>query len=326
MAVWTARFDLQDDLWMTSEASASTMLEDVCVVMARSAAPLLALLPELDRAAVGLHLVVAFDAHCSRLGIDGPSSAVTRADALIAATGMTFEAHLTRTGRYNVFIVVAPTPADRQHRLDRRQQIAALRMMGTAIDTTEASGAAATKWNCDSLSQCFLGGLGEGVDPYYPEHCSRAADHIHDIALWPPEINDCPACHTSNQIVNGPIAHDLTSLSRRELTRDLTFKEDCSNPRATKLTNLACDLDRWGDCIEVHASRGDRKEGARETGIAPLPVHPRLGAGYNAITPTAPYPANRASGAKTFCAMPLPGATFFNVSPVVARNRIDLRL
>lgn len=49
------------------------------------------------------------------------------------------------------------------------------------------------------------------------------------------------------------------------MTLELTSKENCSELRAAKVTNLACELEPCGACIEVHGSKGAPNEAARAT-------------------------------------------------------------
>lgn len=114
-------------------------------------------------------------------------------------------------------LVAVPTPADRHHRPDLSPSIAALRMTGTAMDTTEVPDATATKWNTIHLSPGRVSGFGEGVDPYDRVLCSTIAGHNYDAVLRAHEINDWWACHASNLMLSEMIARGLTSSDRQVL-------------------------------------------------------------------------------------------------------------
>src|SRR5688500_14012912 len=107
------------------------------------------------------------------------------------------------------------------------------------IDTTEVLEAAATKWNFLPFRPGLVGGHCIGVDPYYLIQKAQEAGYYPDILLACRRINDAMGRHVAAEVIKLMVQRGQTVAGARILILGLTFKENCSDLRNTRVNDLA---------------------------------------------------------------------------------------
>ena len=129
------------------------------------------------------------------------------------------------------------------------------------VSTHDVLAAAATKWNFLDFQPGLVGGHCIGIDPYYLAHAARLAGHDPAIVLAGRQINDGMAGFAAERISS------RLPESARVLVLGLTFKENVSDLRNSKVAELIASLSALGHAVEVHDSRADRAEALEMYGI-----------------------------------------------------------
>jgi UDP-N-acetyl-D-galactosamine dehydrogenase len=136
------------------------------------------------------------------------------------------------------------------------------------LDTGEVLAAAATKWNFARFTPGLVGGHCIGVDPYYLTHRAEMAGYRPLVILAGRRINDGMA-----KFVAGKTAGMLERAGKavRGATVNLlglTFKENVTDLRNSKVAELHDALASQGARVHVHDPVADPREAKRGYGIA----------------------------------------------------------
>ncbi len=136
------------------------------------------------------------------------------------------------------------------------------------IDTGEVLAAAGTKWNFLGFKPGLVGGHCIGVDPYYLTHAAGKAGHQPDVILAGRRINDGMGRYVSAETIKCLVATGRPVVGASIVVLGLTFKENCSDLRNTKVVDVVRELESHGARVTVHDPRADPEEAMREFGIA----------------------------------------------------------
>lgn len=117
--------------------------------------------------------------------------------------------------------------------------------------------AASTKWNFLKFSPGLVGGHCIGVDPYYLATASKSLGHNPQIILAGREINESMANDIAD-LITQRVGRPL-----RLLMLGLTFKENVTDLRNTKVVDLIQALKKRGHIVDVHDSCADSEEAKR---------------------------------------------------------------
>jgi UDP-N-acetyl-D-glucosamine/UDP-N-acetyl-D-galactosamine dehydrogenase len=135
------------------------------------------------------------------------------------------------------------------------------------IDTQAVLEAAGTKWNFLPFRPGLVGGHCIGVDPYYLTHKAEKIGYIPQVILSGRRINDSMgrfiAQRTIKEMVR--IGHEVRGATVTVL--GLTFKEDCSDLRNSKVVNILDELREFGVRLQVSDPLADHEEALREYGV-----------------------------------------------------------
>jgi UDP-N-acetyl-D-galactosamine dehydrogenase len=140
--------------------------------------------------------------------------------------------------------------------------------------------AARTKWNFIDFRPGLVGGHCIGVDPFYLAHCARQLGHEAEIILAGRRIND-----GMGDLIAARIA-GAAGRGARSLVLGLTFKENLSDLRNSKVVDLVRGLEARGHSVDVHDPRADAAEAKATYGIHLRPdlLRPDLAAdGYDCL-------------------------------------------
>lgn len=136
------------------------------------------------------------------------------------------------------------------------------------INTYEVLDAAATKWNFARFEPGLVGGHCIGVDPYYLTHCAEKVGYNPEVILSGRRINNQMSQHVSSQIMK-VILSTASDISFPPLITilGLTFKENVSDIRNSKVVDLIKGLESFGAQIQVYDPYADPDHVYHEYGI-----------------------------------------------------------
>jgi UDP-N-acetyl-D-galactosamine dehydrogenase len=135
------------------------------------------------------------------------------------------------------------------------------------IDTQEVIAAAGTKWNFLKFSPGLVGGHCIGVDPYYLLHKSRELGVDPQVIASGRRINDGMPAYVAKRLIQMLIQEGKSPQNCKVLIMGMTFKEDVSDIRNSKVADLIKEIKAYSakvDIIDPHASH---EEVAHEYGI-----------------------------------------------------------
>ncbi len=114
------------------------------------------------------------------------------------------------------------------------------------IDTRAVLDAAETKWNFLKFSPGLVGGHCIGVDPYYLTHKAELMGYHSQIILSGRRINDDMAKYVAENLVKGLIRANTSVQGASVAILGFTFKENCPDPRNTKIIDIVKELKEYG--------------------------------------------------------------------------------
>ncbi len=120
------------------------------------------------------------------------------------------------------------------------------------IDTQEVIKAAGTKWNFLKFYPGLVGGHCIGVDPYYLMHKSVQLGYEPQVILSGRRINDGMPAYIAKKLVQLLIQKDKNPGQSKVLVLGITFKENVSDIRNSKVAALVYELQ--GFFINVHVA------------------------------------------------------------------------
>lgn len=135
------------------------------------------------------------------------------------------------------------------------------------IDTLEVLKAAGTKWNFLPFRPGLVGGHCIGVDPYYLTHKADILGYHPQVILAGRRINDGMASFVAQQTVKKLIRSGVAVSGSKVIVLGLTFKENCSDLRNSKVADLVKELQEFGCDVSVNDPLADAKEAMHEYGI-----------------------------------------------------------
>jgi UDP-N-acetyl-D-galactosamine dehydrogenase len=135
------------------------------------------------------------------------------------------------------------------------------------IDTAEVLEAAGTKWNFLKFTPGLVGGHCIGVDPYYLTHKAEMLGYHPQVILAGRRINDGMAKYIAEQTIKNLIASGSYIKGARVNVLGLTFKENCSDLRNSKVADVIAELASYGVEVFVHDPFADPEEAVREYGV-----------------------------------------------------------
>ncbi|PWK09686.1 nucleotide sugar dehydrogenase [Tumebacillus permanentifrigoris] len=135
------------------------------------------------------------------------------------------------------------------------------------IDTRDVLDAARTKWNFLPFTPGLVGGHCIGVDPYYLTHKAESIGYHPQVILAGRRINDNMGRFIATSLVK-QMANQGVKLHGSCVTiLGLTFKENVSDLRNSKVVDIVRELEEFGVNVSVHDPLGDPEQAAHEFGV-----------------------------------------------------------
>jgi UDP-N-acetyl-D-glucosamine/UDP-N-acetyl-D-galactosamine dehydrogenase len=131
------------------------------------------------------------------------------------------------------------------------------------VNTFEVLEAAGTKWNFLKFYPGLVGGHCIGVDPYYLSYKAKSLGYHPQMIDSGRFINDSMGGYIGKQTVKKIIAAGVNPADARVLIMGITFKEDVTDIRNSKVVDILAELSDFGvsvDIIDPGASAHEVKE------------------------------------------------------------------
>ena len=134
------------------------------------------------------------------------------------------------------------------------------------IDVNAVLKAAGTKWNFLHFKPGLVGGHCIGVDPYYLAQKAQEYDYHPEIILAGRRLNDSMGEYVALQVIKQMIKKGINVKDSKILILGITFKENCTDIRNTKVMDIVNTLieydvdvtmyDPWANPVEVKHEYG----------------------------------------------------------------------
>jgi UDP-N-acetyl-D-galactosamine dehydrogenase len=160
------------------------------------------------------------------------------------------------------------------------------RMQINTYDVLEAAG---TKWNFLKFSPGLVGGHCIGVDPYYLTHKAEALGYDAKVIAASRFINDNMARNVARKVIQHVLRNTPDVNNARVLVKGVTFKEDVSDIRNSKIIDTVKEIQAFNIKVDVVDPFAVPEEVHEEYG---LELASGLGRDYDAVliaTAHAPY-------------------------------------
>jgi UDP-N-acetyl-D-galactosamine dehydrogenase len=148
------------------------------------------------------------------------------------------------------------------------------------INTFEVLEAAGTKWNFLKFYPGLVGGHCIGVDPYYLTYKAKEFGYHAQIINSGRFVNDSMGNYVAKQTVKKMIAAEKNMLDAKVLVMGITFKEDVSDLRNSRVADVVHELITYGVHVDVTDPYANSEELKHEYGFG---LTEKLGTNYDAV-------------------------------------------
>ena len=135
------------------------------------------------------------------------------------------------------------------------------------LDTKEVLDAASTKWNFLNFKPGLVGGHCIGVDPYYLAYKSEKSGYKPKVLLNGRKVNNNISKNIFKSIHKQCINSDIDLKKCKILILGITFKENCSDIRNSRVINLYNHFKKLNNNIDVYDPYADKNEVYQFSGI-----------------------------------------------------------
>ncbi|MBL7917082.1 MAG: nucleotide sugar dehydrogenase [Bacteroidia bacterium] len=135
------------------------------------------------------------------------------------------------------------------------------------INTFDVLEAAGTKWNFLKFFPGLVGGHCIGVDPYYLTHKAESLGYHARVINSGRYVNDSMGFYVAKNCVKKIIAAGKNISKSKVLIMGATFKEDVSDIRNSKVSDIVKELKSFGVKVEVVDPHADNNELKHEYGF-----------------------------------------------------------
>lgn len=147
------------------------------------------------------------------------------------------------------------------------------------INTFDVLAAAGTKWNFLKFSPGLVGGHCIGVDPYYLTYKAEALGYHARVINSGRYVNDSMGFYVAKTTVKKIIAAGKNIAKSKVLVMGATFKEDVSDIRNSKVSDIIKELKSFGVEVHVVDPHADSDELKHEYGFG----LDKMGKGYDGV-------------------------------------------
>ena len=148
------------------------------------------------------------------------------------------------------------------------------------INTYDVLEAAGTKWNFLKFYPGLVGGHCIGVDPYYLVHKANRLKYHPQIINAGRFVNDSMGGYIGKKLVKEIIKAGMHIKDAKVLVLGITFKENVSDIRNSKVVDIVKELESYGVKPQVYDPNASAEQVKEEYGISMIS---KIGKGYDAI-------------------------------------------
>ncbi len=148
------------------------------------------------------------------------------------------------------------------------------------INTYEVLEAAGTKWNFLKFYPGLVGGHCIGVDPYYLTYKASELGHFAQVITAGRSVNDGMSRFIVTELVKEMIRAGKNIINTKVLIMGITFKENVSDIRNSKIADIVDELKSYGIEVDIIDPYADAEEVMEEYGIT---MKQQPGNNYDAI-------------------------------------------
>lgn len=135
------------------------------------------------------------------------------------------------------------------------------------IDTSSVLQAAGTKWNFINMKPGLVGGHCIGVDPYYLTYKAEELGHHPQVILAGRKINDDMGKYIAENTIKALIEAGKPVKGSKVLIMGITFKENVSDIRNSRVIDIINELKEYGLEVMVCDPLADKEEVKKEYGF-----------------------------------------------------------
>jgi UDP-N-acetyl-D-galactosamine dehydrogenase len=135
------------------------------------------------------------------------------------------------------------------------------------IDTKDVLEASSTKWNFLNFNPGLVGGHCIGVDPYYLAHKAQQIGYTPNVILSGRKVNNNMGKHIANSINDLILANNKNPKNCNAIILGITFKENCSDIRNSRVFNLYKSLTKLKIKVDVFDPHALNEEVIKNYGI-----------------------------------------------------------
>ena len=192
------------------------------------------------------------------------------------------------------------------------------------IDTQEVLAAAGSKWNFLKFQPGLVGGHCIGVDPYYLTHKAQEIGYFPEIILAGRRINDMMGSYVTNRVLQAMICKNISLVNANILVMGLTFKENCTDMRNSRVIDIVRELQNFNLNVTIHDPWADPEQATADYQLT-LCADPEEGR-YHAIIVAVAHQTFIDRGIDSIRTLGVSGAVIFDVKHVFPTSTVDGQL
>lgn len=189
------------------------------------------------------------------------------------------------------------------------------------INTYEVLEAAGTKWNFLKFQPGLVGGHCIGVDPYYLTHKAKELGYHSEVILAGRNINDNMGKYVAKKVIQHIIRNNGDVKSSKVLIKGATFKEDVSDIRNSKVSDVVKALKEYYVNVDVEDPHADSDELKHEYGFG---LVEKEASDYDAVIIPVPHKQYKELDEQYFASITKPHAMIADLKGIF-RNKITNR-
>ena len=189
------------------------------------------------------------------------------------------------------------------------------------INTYEVLEAAGTKWNFLKFQPGLVGGHCIGVDPYYLTYKAKELGYHSEVILAGRNINDSMGKYVAKKVIQHIIKNSGDVKASKVLVKGATFKENVSDIRNSKVSDVVRALKEFYVNVEVEDPHADSDELQHEYGFG---LVKKIASDYDAVIITVPHNQYKELDDAYYAGITKPGALVADLKGIY-RNKITKR-
>ena len=193
------------------------------------------------------------------------------------------------------------------------------------IDTLDVLEAAQTKWNFIRFLPGLVGGHCIGVDPYYLTYKSQLEGYIPEVVLAGRKINDGMPKWIVEKLILTMAQKEINIKDSRILILGFSFKENCTDLRNTKVSDIVNCLEEYKTKIDIVDPFVDKNEAKNLYNIKVNESIPK-NKKYSAIIVCVAHSLFKELGLKQWEELLLDNGFIFDIKGILPREIKAIRL